>query len=390
MALKLLNALGWLEVNSAGAYCLTAAAKPESLAPRELAAVVGLPLEDCFSLREDCAGVVDWLDRGLRHWHAHEAGRNTPQSGCRNGTTPRWKFETSGKLPTHGRALRCYPINMLGIDLDGAALETTALALGVVPHLLVRGDEDDPARLVADLGSLGIDNSEGTLRWALILPGVKRHAGKTDSKGGRRGQKAAVPDDRAPVGGSRLEVDPGSRARKASGAKVLGLVSDIRRDDVGDFGCGVLIIYEPRVIADAATAGVTTVEPAVSGHSPAATEISASVERCVRKVMRPAEFSGYATDRSLRDLGLDSVDLMELKALLGSELEIALEPTLFFRHPTPRSLCDFLQKRLTPSCEPETAGERDDDALADAILSELVAEIEQISDAEARQLLTER
>ena len=126
-------------------------------------------------------------------------------------------------------------------------------------------------------------------------------------------------------------------------------------------------------------------------------EIAAIVERCVRKVMRPAELSAYAADRSLRDLGLDSVDLMELKALLGNELEVALEPTLFFRHPTPRSLCDCLLKRLAPSSGSEPLGKRagtvgdcDDHELADAILSEHLAEIEQTSDAEARQLLAER
>ncbi len=138
-------------------------------------------------------------------------------------------------------------------------------------------------------------------------------------------------------------------------------------------------------------------EPAASRLSRPEPEIAAIVERCVRKVMRPAELSAYAADRPLRDLGLDSVDLMELKALLGSELEVALEPALFFRHPTPRSLSDCLLKRLAPSCGAESvderagpAGEYDEHNLANAILNKLVAEIEQISDAEVRQLLAEK
>ncbi len=322
---------------------------------------------------------------------------DTHESGCCDGTTPRWKSETAGNLATPGRALRCYPINMIGIDFDGAALETTAKALGAVPHLLVRGDGDDPARLVADLESLGIDNPDGNLRWALILPGVTRDTHKTDSRGGWPNQKAAHADKRAPGIGNQHEGDPESRDRNPSGAKMLGLVSDIRRDDVGNQACGALIIYELSKITDPPNGDSGAIEPAASRIPRPEAEIAAIVERCVRKVMRPDDFSAYAADRSLRDLGLDSVDLMELKALLGNELAVALEPTLFFRHPTPRSLSDCLLKRLAPSCGPEPVGERagpvgdcDDHELADAILSELVAEIEQTPDAEVRQLLAER
>ncbi len=49
---------------------------------------------------------------------------------------------------------------MIGIDYNQAALEETAKTLAKVPHVLVRGDVGNPAGLIEDLKSLGIDDPD--------------------------------------------------------------------------------------------------------------------------------------------------------------------------------------------------------------------------------------
>ncbi len=83
--------------------------------------------------------------------------------------------------------------------------------------------------------------------------------------------------------------------------------------------------------------------------------------------------------------------------MLSTELAVSLEATLFFRHPTPKSLCLYLEEHLNSSRQSHStlentvlAGTHDDElATEDSTLAELLAELEQTPEAEVRQLLGE-
>ena len=319
VALRLLETLGWLDVDPSGDYRLTERAKPEMFAPRDLATIVNLPFERCSHQPGESEQLVDWLRQSLHHGQARiEADpRDDDGPDCGNRTTPRCISETAaGGTPPY-QAVACYPIQMIGVGLDEAALEIASKALDRVPHLLVRSHDDDPARLVADLTSVGLENSNGSLRWAIVFPGSERSVGEARGLSVRQQQKEAGCDALARRATSLVQT-PG-------GARILALVSDHGAEAESDPTCGVLIVYRQ---AD------TVAEPATR-------DIAAIIERCMRQVM-PAQGFLYARDRSLKDLGLDSVGMMELKALLSTELKVMLEPTLFFRYPTPQALCDWL------------------------------------------------
>ncbi len=68
VALRLLVSLGWLELDATGAYSLTRRAMSETLAPRDLLAILDIPVERCLTEPRESEQVVAWLGRSLRQW----------------------------------------------------------------------------------------------------------------------------------------------------------------------------------------------------------------------------------------------------------------------------------------------------------------------------------
>src|SRR5262249_7337323 len=70
------------------------------------------------------------------------------------------------------------------------------------------------------------------------------------------------------------------------------------------------------------------------------------VERTVRRLLKSGRPGDFAPDRPLQEMGLDSLNLLELTAVLSAELGVSLDATVFFRHPTPRALADHCRTLL--------------------------------------------
>ncbi len=100
------------------------------------------------------------------------------------------------------------------------------------------------------------------------------------------------------------------RLHQRNGAKILGLVPSYRPEDTNNEGYGVLIVYELRQILHTLTFQETVAQQGVALNTAANTGVAACVERCVRNVVRETRQLDYAIDRPLKDLGLDSLDLM--------------------------------------------------------------------------------
>jgi acyl carrier protein len=93
---------------------------------------------------------------------------------------------------------------------------------------------------------------------------------------------------------------------------------------------------------------------------------------------------GIAPGRSLRDLGLDSLQALELRLAIATKLARPLPATLLFDHPTLRALADHLLRELGYANAPVPTGSQpgDEDARAKQI-----AELEQLTQEEAEALL---
>jgi acyl transferase domain-containing protein/NADPH:quinone reductase-like Zn-dependent oxidoreductase/acyl carrier protein len=113
------------------------------------------------------------------------------------------------------------------------------------------------------------------------------------------------------------------------------------------------------------------------------------VHREAATVLGLADRSELSGDRPIRELGLDSLMAVELRNLLGRELDQKLPATLLFDYPTVAGLSQFLLKRLFPTVEERPAAPRTP-ALAVTVTlqtEETLARIESLSDAEIEALL---
>ncbi len=91
--------------------------------------------------------------------------------------------------------------------------------------------------------------------------------------------------------------------------------------------------------------------------------------------------------RPLRSLGLTSVMSVALSKGLERDLGIPVPATLVWNYPTIEAITRYLAERLEAHAEPASLPDRSPDEERD--LERLLGEVEGLSDAEARRLLTE-
>ncbi|MDL1984274.1 MAG: SDR family NAD(P)-dependent oxidoreductase [Deltaproteobacteria bacterium] len=73
----------------------------------------------------------------------------------------------------------------------------------------------------------------------------------------------------------------------------------------------------------------------------------AIVEECVRLVMREDRGAAFSLKRSLRDMGLDSKEFLELGKRLSQRLGVELGPTFFFQYVTPEAIVRYFQGKTS-------------------------------------------
>jgi acyl transferase domain-containing protein len=171
------------------------------------------------------------------------------------------------------------------------------------------------------LGDLLLDF---VLDWASCKPGVTEIAGVT-----RFGNYAARPDLTpeqylALVDADGLPLDPILRFHRQRGARIAGLVPGFRPADTDNHGAGVLVIYPRR----------GEVQVAAMSQAGAALDTAAIVRASVQALLRPENVAAFSPDRPVRELGLDSLDLQELRRLLSTRLDRPLDTGFFFRFPS--------------------------------------------------------
>jgi len=188
---------------------------------------------------------------------------------------------------------------------DGPLLQL--LGVNVLPEAQDRG--------------LGDRFLEFLLQWAELTPGVEGVAGVTRCR-----ERPPAGVDYAAYVGARdaegLPLDPILRFHARHGAAMLGPLPGYRPEDAVNEGHGVLLAYDLAAEPDD--------EP--QAEAPAVEDLAGTVDACIRRVMRPGRREAYDRRAALRDLGLDSADLLELRVLLSRRLGIAIEPSFFFSH----------------------------------------------------------
>ncbi len=140
-------------------------------------------------------------------------------------------------------------------------------------------------------------------------------------------------------------VDPILRFHDNHGATIAGLMPGYRPADIDNHGNGVLVTYDirnrkSRDTASGLHAGNTHLEP--SRQEPAA--VARIVEDGIRQLLGPVRMAAYSPDRSLMEMGMDSLDLMRLRGYLTEKLGYEPEASFFFRYSTASAMTKALHR----------------------------------------------
>lgn len=144
-------------------------------------------------------------------------------------------------------------------------------------------------------------------------------------------------------------VEPLLRFHCSHGAAIEGVVPGTRPEDLDNEGAGILIRYDLASRLQGPGRGETVVHGSKD-------RVSDTVAQCVRRIMKnPGQFS---EDLPLKELGLDSMGLMELRLLLNRAFGIEFEPAYFFNYPTVKAIAGYIARLDTPDTEPKSSSRK--------------------------------
>jgi len=138
-------------------------------------------------------------------------------------------------------------------------------------------------------------------------------------------------------------IDPILRFHHLHGAKIKGIVPDYRIEDVDNQGNGVLIEYDIQD-RQRLTVQADQTEFLSSNHSK--TDIAKMIEESIVSILgNQRATAAYSPTRSLEEMGLDSMDLLELQMLLSRRLGVELEPAFFLQHNKLETITRYFQEQ---------------------------------------------
>ncbi len=166
-------------------------------------------------------------------------------------------------------------------------------------------------------------------------------------------------------------LDPIVRFHELGGAKIKGIIPNYRPEDTDNLGTGILIEYNLQTYQSKSTESAVTnnflsvkswSNPSLIEETPNTRSQSIEnqalwdiVEECIRQIMGSQYQAAYASKRKLVDMGLDSLDLLELQALLEKRLKVQLNSNFFWQYDTPNNIVNYFNKNINSAIKEPTA-----------------------------------
>ena len=205
---------------------------------------------------------------------------------------------------------------------DGAVLQL--IAVNVQPE-------------VQHLG-LGDQLLEFMLQYAALMVGVEWVAGVTRCLHFRGAGATEMEDYIRQLNNRGQPLDPVLSFHAHHGATIAQVLPGYRPEDRDNHGCGVLVTYDLKNRRPGAP-------PAPPGHPHQSQHrsLATTVAENTRMVLGKRRSSSFSMTATFKDMGLDSLDLLELRAAINHAAGIQLEPVFFFRQTTPQAVANYLE-----------------------------------------------
>jgi len=215
------------------------------------------------------------------------------------------------------------------------------LGMNVLPEMQNRG--------------LGSQFLEFMLNWFALKGGIEKVVGVTRCRDYRHHQHQPMSDYIQRRDEQGKLIDPILRFHQSHGATIRQILPKYRVEDTDNLGMGILIEYDLKNL------GTTTNLPPQTLFNPTfkldQSGLSSLIEKAVITVMGGDRWDSFDAKRPLMEMGLDSLELLELRSLLSQQLRIELEPTFFFQYSTPEAICRYFQNQFIASpSQPKAIG----------------------------------
>ncbi len=219
------------------------------------------------------------------------------------------------------------------------------LGLFVAPEMQGRGFSDALISLI--------------LAYSATLDGVSAVVGVTRCANFIRRQPVCSLDDYIQSRNERGQlIDPMLHFHTSHGAALREVLRRFRPEDTDNQGAGILIEYSLRsggmaVAETAVTTAVTLALPELATR--AVDQIESAVSSTVMQVLGSQRAAAYGLQVPLMEMGLSSLELLELRMLLGTCLGESLSSTFLFSYGTPEAIMGYFMARTNaPPALPTT------------------------------------
>lgn len=141
-------------------------------------------------------------------------------------------------------------------------------------------------------------------------------------------------------------LDPIVRFHVEGGAAIKSIIPNYRPGDVDNLGMGILIEYN---LSDRHTVPFTSANQSSllqkERKFDSAETVASLVEKSILSCMNKQRRSTFNPKRSLMEMGLDSLDLLELSTQLSLVFQLELPPTFFFQYGTSEAIVRYLESQ---------------------------------------------
>ncbi|MCC5600905.1 type I polyketide synthase [Nostoc favosum] len=193
---------------------------------------------------------------------------------------------------------------------------------------------------------LGDQLLEFMLQWCSLKGGIESVVGVTRCKNYVNHSDGSFEEYIQKRNDQGQLLDPILRFHESHGATITGVLTNYRPEDTDNQGKGVLIEYKIHHRPISQHRISEEIEISEKKNQINQNQTSASiVEETICLVMGQKRMASFSAKRSLKDMGLDSLDLLELSSQLGQRFRVELPPTFFFQYPTPSAISTYLQEQ---------------------------------------------
>ncbi|WP_051908584.1 GNAT family N-acetyltransferase [Candidatus Odyssella acanthamoebae] len=142
-------------------------------------------------------------------------------------------------------------------------------------------------------------------------------------------------------------IDPILRFHTSHGAKIVNILQTYRPEDIDNQGAGILIEYNPNLQRQDLLNQIKFIEKQSNQDEKKISDNE--IFSCILEVLPQRNAVQFSPTKPLREMGFDSLGLLELRTLINQRFGLKLDSTFFFEYGTPALIATQLHNLLSPS-----------------------------------------